>query len=242
MPGQELSPARLLTQGAQHSLPLVLAAVPFGILYGVLAKAAGMSDLAIMGMSALVFAGSAQFIAVSMLGAAAAWPAILLATFFVNLRHMLYAATLVPHTRHMRSTIRAKLAFWLTDETFAVVSGWLRNNKEGKGLYWYYTGSALLMYSNWLLCSWIGLTLGQNLPGMTDLGLEVAMIVAFVGIIAPAMISRPMWTAGVTAGLCAIFTLDWPYQSGLIVSSIIGVVLGLILEKLETGRRSSSHE
>ncbi|WP_354008135.1 hypothetical protein [Endozoicomonas lisbonensis] len=55
---------------------------------------------------------------------------------------MLYAATLVPHTRHMRSSIRAKLAFWLTDETFAVVSGWLRNNKEGKGLYWYYTGSA----------------------------------------------------------------------------------------------------
>ncbi|MET4693130.1 AzlC family ABC transporter permease [Endozoicomonas lisbonensis] len=82
MPDQALSPARLLLQGTQHSLPLILAAVPFGILYGVLAKAAGMSDLAIMGMSALVFAGSAQFIAVSMLGAAAAWPAILLATFF----------------------------------------------------------------------------------------------------------------------------------------------------------------
>lgn len=98
------------------------------------------------------------------------------------------------------------------------------------------------MYSNWLLCSWIGLTLGENLPGMTDLGLEVAMIVAFVGIIAPALISKPMWAAAIIAGLCAIVTIDWPYQSGLIISSVIGVICGLVLENLNAGKRGNRHE
>ncbi|MGI9275772.1 MAG: AzlC family ABC transporter permease, partial [Endozoicomonas sp.] len=187
MTGIKASSVRLLFQGARDTIPLILAAIPFGILYGVLAKAGGLSDWATMGMSALVFAGSAQFIAVSMLGASAALPAILLATFFVNLRHMLYAATLVPHVRHLPGFVRAKMAFWLTDETFAVVSDWLRRNEDREDFHWYYIGSALLMYSNWLLCTWIGLTLGQNLPGMSQWGLEVAMIVAFVGIIAPAL-------------------------------------------------------
>ncbi|MGI9275388.1 MAG: AzlC family ABC transporter permease, partial [Endozoicomonas sp.] len=84
--------------------------------------------------------------------------------------------------------------------------------------------------SNWLLCTWIGLTLGQNLPGMSQWGLEVAMIVAFVGIIAPALTSAPMWAAAAAASVCAIVSHDWPHQSGLILSSVIGVATGLLLE------------
>ena len=107
------SPSHLLLRGARDTLPLILAAIPFAILYGALAKASGLSSFATMGMSILVFAGSAQFIAVSMLAAAVAWPAILMATFFVNLRHMLYSATLVPHARQFPGIARALMAFWL---------------------------------------------------------------------------------------------------------------------------------
>ena len=232
MSDQLISPWRLVRQGAIDTLPLILAAVPFGILYGVLAKAGGLSSWATMGMSLLVFAGSAQFIAVSMIAASVAWPTILLTTFFVNLRHMLYSATLAPHVTQYSSFIRARMAFWLTDETFAVVANWLRNNENKEGLQWYYFGSGLLMYGNWLLCTWIGVTLGQSLPGMENWGLEVAMIVAFVGIIAPALNNLPMIITALTASACAVLTWGWPNQSGLILSAIIGVIAGVVSEKV----------
>ena len=232
MSKKNLSGMRLFSQGAIDTLPLILAAVPFGILYGVLAKASGLSAWATMGMSLLVYAGSAQFIAVGMLAASVAWPAILLTTFFVNLRHILYAATLVPYVRHWPNRLRAPAAFWLTDESFAVVSNWLRKNPEQSGMPWYYFGSGVLMYVNWLLCSWVGLTLGESLPGLDSLGLEVAMIVAFVGIIAPALIGLPMILTAVSASLCGIFTWGWPNQSGLMVSALMGVIVGVIAEKV----------
>ena len=231
MTNSQASPRQLVRQGAMDTLPLILAAVPFGMLYGVLAKASGLSSWATMGMSVLVFAGSAQFIAVSMIAASVAWPAILLTTFFVNLRHMLYSATLVPHVAQYSNLIRARMAFWLTDETFAVVANWLRNNENKEGLQWYYLGSGLLMYGNWLLCTWVGLTLGQSLPGMENWGLEVAMVVAFVGIIAPALNNLPMIITALIASTSAVLTWGWPNQSGLILSAIIGVIAGVVSEK-----------
>ena len=116
-------------------------------------------------------------------------------------------------------------------KTFAVASDWLRKHQNKEGFYWYYVGSGLLMYSNWLLCTFIGIALGDSLPGMSQWGLEVAMIVAFIGIIAPALQSAPMWAAAAAAGAFAIISLDWPHQSGLILSSLAGVITGLAVEK-----------
>ena len=239
MSSEPVRPSRLFLQGARDTLPLILAAVPFSILYGVLAKASGLSAWATIGMSVLVFAGSSQFIAITMLASAVAWPAILLTTFFVNLRHLLYAAALVPHVRHLPGLVKAKIAFWLTDETFAVVSDWLRKNRNQPGLEWYYFGSGLLMYSNWIFCTWIGMTLGQSLPGMESWGLEVAMIVAFVGIIAPALNSAPMWICAATASVSAMLTWGWPNQSGLILSGLTGVIAAVIMEIVKDSRARS---
>ncbi|MCL6270371.1 AzlC family ABC transporter permease [Sansalvadorimonas sp. 2012CJ34-2] len=237
MSSDSVQPVQKMFLGARDTLPLILAAVPFGILYGVLAKASGLSAWATIGMSVLVFAGSSQFIAVTMLASAVAWPAILLTTFFVNLRHMLYAAALVPHVRHLPELVKAKMAFWLTDETFAVVSDWLRKNSDEPGLEWYYFGSGLLMYGNWILCTFIGLTLGQSLPGMESWGLEVAMIVAFVGIVAPALTNPPMWACAAAASVCAVLTWGWSNQSGLIISGLVGVAAGVVMEKLEENKK-----
>lgn len=236
MDQSRISPARLVLLGARDTLPLILAAIPFAILFGVLAQSAGLSSWATLGMSMLVFAGSAQFVAITMLAAAAAWPAILLATFFVNLRHMLYSITLIPHVSRYPNILRALMGFWLTDETFAVVSDWLRRNKDQEGFHWYYIGSGLLMYSNWAFCTFIGITLGETLPGMTEWGLEVAMIVAFTGIIAPALTTAPMWASAAAAGVFAIVSYDWPHQSGLILSSIVGVIAALIIESMRKAR------
>ena len=106
--------------GVRDTLPLLLGAFPFGMIYGALAIASGLSPAATMTMSALVFAGSSQFIAVGLVAAQTPVAIIIATTLIVNLRHMLYSATLLPHLKQLPQRWRVPLAFWLTDETFAV--------------------------------------------------------------------------------------------------------------------------
>ena len=115
--------------GARDTLPLVIGAIPFGIIFGTLSGSAGLSAVATMGMSLLVFAGSAQFIAMGLVAAGTIWPMVILATFVVNFRHLLYTATLLPYLKRLSHRWQMLLAFGLTDETFVVaVQRWNRSD------------------------------------------------------------------------------------------------------------------
>ena len=127
-------------QGAYDTSPLILAAVPFGLIYGALAISVGLSPLETISMSLFVFAGSSQFIAISLLSTTAAMPVILLAVFFVNLRHMLYAINLMPHVSNFSQKIRISMAFLLTDETFAVVCSRVEKKYNKIEIQFYYFG------------------------------------------------------------------------------------------------------
>ena len=102
-------------QGARDMLPMLLGAIPFGIIFGSLAGAAGLSPWQTVGMSLLVFAGSAQFIAISLLGGGATLAVLWLTTFVVNLRHALYSASLQPYVRHLPKRWRMPLVDPLSD-------------------------------------------------------------------------------------------------------------------------------
>lgn len=225
------SKRQTLLFGARDTLPLVIAAMPFGIVYGAMAQSAGLSLWATLGMSAFVFAGSAQFIAVTLLASSAALPVILLTVFVVNARHLLYSASLMPHATRLPQWFRVPMAFWLTDETFAVVSNRLAQQPPRSELPWYYLGSALFMYGNWLVCTGIGVVLGDRIPNLTHWGLDVAMIVAFIGIVVPALRHRAHWACALVAGVSALVTHDWPNQTGLLFSSVLAIVVGAGLEK-----------
>ena len=100
-----------LLRGARDTVPMLIGALPFGLIFGTLAVASGLSLPATLLMSALVFAGSAQFIAVSLVASGAGLVVLLLTTFIVNLRHMLYSASLMSHVRHLPQRWKIPLAF-----------------------------------------------------------------------------------------------------------------------------------
>lgn len=189
--------------GVLETLPLVVAAFPFGIVFGALAQSTGLSFASTLGMSAIVFSGASQFIAVTLLLGATALPVIVATVFIVNLRQMLYSANLMHQVEHWPQPLRALLAFWLTDETFAVVSDRLNRHPGKRGLRWFYLGSALFMYTFWLIATLLGYTLGEKIPGLADWGLDVAMIVAFVGIVTPALKQRADWACAATHSSCS---------------------------------------
>src|SRR3972149_9600486 len=104
-----------LLAGARDTFPLLVGAWPFGIIFGALAVTSGFSPWGAAAMSAFVFAGSAQFIAVGLSAASTPAAGIILPTFIVNLRHMLYSATLAPHLNKLPRAWLIPLGFWLTD-------------------------------------------------------------------------------------------------------------------------------
>ena len=215
-------------RGACDTLPLIVAAIPFGIVYGALAQSAGLSVWATQAMSLFVFAGASQFVA-ALLYDSTLIPVIIVTVFVVNLRHMLYSASLMSHITAVPHRTRLPMAFLLTDETYAVVASRLRSAQASEHWVAYYFGSAVLMYTNWQLCTWIGIVLGQSLPDLTRWGLDVAMVVAFVGIVVPLLHNRAHWACAITATVAALLTYHWPHQTGLLFSSFMAITVGVIL-------------
>ena len=215
--------------GARDTTPLIIAAAPFGLVYGALAINQGLSTALVMAMSVFVFAGASQFVTIALLASATAFPVILATVFIVNLRHMLYAASLMPQLAKVSTWLRIPMAFWLTDETFATVSNRISQVKDDKHFTAYYLGSAIFMYGSWIFFSWVGMTLGQEIPDIKSWGLDVAMVIAFVTIVVPLLKNYADWACALTAGVSAILTYHWPHQTGLLFSSFIAIAVGVAL-------------
>jgi 4-azaleucine resistance transporter AzlC len=210
---------------------MLLGAAPFGLIFGTLAGPSGLSPVAAMAMSLFVFAGSSQFIALTLLGTGAGMAVILFTTFVVNLRHALYSATLLPHVAGLRQRWRIPLAFGLTDETFAVAQLRYGAPDDSPFKHWYHLGSFLAMYANWFAWTTAGILLGRTLPNLEHLGLEFAMAATFTGIVVPMLRSRPMLGAALGAAAVALAGRGLPYKLGLMLAALAGVVIGLLLEK-----------
>ncbi|WP_417663057.1 AzlC family ABC transporter permease [Pseudomonas sp.] len=218
-------------QGVRDMLPMLLGAMPFGIIYGSLAVASGLSPWQTLAMSVFVFAGSAQFIAISLLSSGVGITVLLLTTLVVNLRHALYSASLQPFVRHLPARWRMSLAFWLTDEAFAVVQHRYALRDESPNKHWYFLGASLAMYSNWLLCTVIGLVFGQSVPNLAEWGLDFAMLATFIGIVVPMLRNRPQVAAALVAAAVALVCHELPYKLGLMAAAFSGIVVGVILER-----------
>ena len=216
--------------GVKDTTPLVLAAMPFGLVFGALGQANQLPEWLILGMSVFVFAGASQFIAVSLMATAAAPWVIILTVFIVNLRHMLYAISLLPLVKGLSFRSRSLMSFPLTDETFAVVINRMRPPVAPEQFKAYYIGSAVFMYLNWILCTWVGMLAGQQLPQVTEFGLDVAMVVAFVAIVVPQLNLPSKWLCAKVAGVLAVLTFHWPHKTGLLFSSLIAIACGVWAE------------
>lgn len=216
--------------GVRDTLPMMFGAAPFGLIFGTLAAPSSLSPGGALGMSLVVFAGSSQFIALSLIAGQAGLAVIVLTTLVVNLRHALYSASLLPYVARLNQAWRAALAFWLTDETFAVVLQRYGAADESPYKHWYHFGSSISMYVNWFTWTLTGILLGQSVPQLQRLGLEFAMAATFTSIVVPLLRTRPMVGAALVAAVMALAGRNLPYKLGLMLAALAGVVTGLLLE------------
>jgi 4-azaleucine resistance transporter AzlC len=224
--------------GARDTIPMMVGAAPFGVIFGTLVTASPLSLWHGQLMSLAVFAGSAQFIAVGLIAGHASFAVIWATTLIVNLRHILYSATLAPYVAHLPARWRWTLGALMTDEVFAVVYAHYQKRPAGQTGPYYFLGSGVAMYLNWQLWTLAGLLFGAAFPGLQSLGLDFAMVATFIAIVVPQLVAMRFVAASLAAGVLSFAWQGWPYKLGLLAAVLAGVAVGMILTMIETRPRT----
>jgi len=222
------SPRGELLAGVRAELPILFGVIPFGLIYGVVAVSAGLPPVLAYAMSCVVFAGSAQFIGARLIGAGVPGVVIVLTTFVVNLRHMLYSASLAPHLRHLSRGWKWLLAYLLTDEAYAVTILHYDRPANLANKHWFYLGAGLTLWSCWQVSTAAGVFLGAQVPA--SWGLDFTLAVSFIGLVVTALRDRAAVAAAVAAGVTAALAHPLEYRLGLLVAALVGILVGMAVE------------
>jgi predicted branched-subunit amino acid permease len=166
---------------------------------------------------------------------------IVLTTFVVNLRHALYATSLGPYLKRLPRRWLLPLAFWLTDETYAVTIRRYQQDPENPFRQWYQLGSSVSMYLNWQFWTAVGLFAGTKLAGLAEWGLDFAMAVTFIGIVVPLVRSLPMLLCALVAGVAAVLLKGLPSNLGLLAAALAAMAAGTIAEALKRPKAGATH-
>jgi 4-azaleucine resistance transporter AzlC len=214
--------------GVRAEIPLLVGVFPFGMIYGTLALSAGLSPAAAQSMSWIVFAGSSQFIAAQLLHESVPAAVIVLTIGIVNLRHMLYSASVAPYVERLSPRWKALLAYLLTDEAYAVVI----TNYQKEGLqpfsHLFFLGAGLTLWSCWQISTAAGLLLGTVIPESWPL--DFALPVTFIALLMPVLKDRAAVAAALTGGAVAVVANGLPYRLGLIAAALVGIAAGILVE------------
>jgi 4-azaleucine resistance transporter AzlC len=218
--------AESVRRGSAAAWPICLGYVPIGLAFGVLAQKTGLHPIEIGMMSLLVFAGSSQFIAVSMLASGASAISIVATTFMVNLRHLLMSSSLAVFLVGRGRAILSLFAYGITDESYAVNLGRFRSGDWGLGdaLALNHTANAA-----WLLSTVAGGYGGKFIPPGA-FGIEFALTAMFICLLVFQLQDlRSVATAAAAGILAVLFSILIPGNLYIILASVAAASIGLIV-------------
>ena len=240
-PGPDSPPVRAcFWRGALHAVPFLLGLVPFALVFGVMARAAGFDLVQVNAMSILVLAGASQLTIVELVQQQAPTLIVILSALAVNLRMAMYSASLAPWLGRASPRARAAVAYGLVDQCFVLS---LTEYERAPSLTMaqrlaYFTGTALVMVVPWIVLSHLGAVLGRALP-VAEWGLDIAVPVMFIAMVAPSLRSIPHLVAA-SVSVALALALHWlPAGLGLLVAAPFAMVAGAATEQRLNRRRAA---
>lgn len=208
--------------GAKRISPILLGVAPFGLVSGVAAVNVGLSPIEAMGMSVFIYAGASQLAAIDLLGQDAALGVIVLTIFVVNVRIVMYSASIAPHLQDLSKGWRSFVAYFLTDHVYALAI--TTADDEDVSIKWYMLGLGVTMWLVWQLCTLLGIVLGTTVPD--GWGLDFVIPLTFLAILVPELKSRIKIGTAALAGGVAVAGAGLPMNLGLVVGTVFGVLFG----------------
>jgi 4-azaleucine resistance transporter AzlC len=219
------SPSRWarFARGVRLGLPILLGYAPVGATFGVLARKTGFSSLQAVVCSATALAGAGQFIALSVLAAGGGVLAVLAATTVVNLRYVLFGATVAPLFGRAAGALRPLLAFTLTDETFAVNTTDARTSGADPVSA---LGVGAIAWVGWVGGTALGALASASIPDPTRFGAEFAMPAMFTALLVGQIESRSHAVAAAIAAVLALASAALlPGTWGITVGAVVGAAI-----------------
>ncbi len=223
------SAKQMFWAGIRAEIPLLIGVLPFGLIYGALATGAGLSAGEAQAMSTILFAGSAQFITAEMVAHATPAMVMVLIIAVVNLRHLLYSASIAPYVQNLPTRWKALLAYLLTDEAYATTILYYKQNGATPLGHWFFFGSGLALWSTWQVSTALGIFLGAAIP--ESWSLDFALPVTFIAMLTPMLKGKPVIAAALSAGITALVAYALPFKLGLILAAVVGIGVGSLLEE-----------
>jgi predicted branched-subunit amino acid permease len=232
--------------GIRAELPIMFGVFPFGMIFGVLALDAGLTPWEAMAMAMMVLAGSSLMVAMPLVKAGTPYLIVIVTMAVVNLRHLLYSASIAPYLQHLRPAWKWLLGYLLTDEAYAVsVIHYQETERELIDLYkqagqaktvvmpvdqrhYFFLGAGLTLWVAWNLSSLMGILLGTVIPDGLSLGFALSL--TFIALMVPSLKDRAGVAAALSAGLASLAAAGLPYRLGLLVGAVVGVCVGMLAE------------
>ena len=228
------SPVTEARAGILAILPAVFAVVPFALLLGARAAEQGLSTLEVGLMSALVFAGSAQFIAIDTWSQPVPWLLLTLTTLLVNLRHVLMGASLAGKLNGFPGAARPLATLFMADEVWALAE---RRALETVLSPAYYAALAAMLYCNWVVWTIVGAVLGAALERPEAYGFDFAFTAIFIGLLSGFWRgSQTAWVLAASSGGAVLTKLAVAGPWYILAGAASGIVAAAALDGWERDR------
>ena len=226
-------------EGIRDMSPMLLGIVPFGIVCGVGAIAAGASPVAALAMSMIMFSGAAQIIDTQLLAADAPFGVIVLSCLVVSLRLLMYSAAMAPYLRRLDYRWRNVLSYVLTDQAFAGAIQRFRTSDDLAANASYFLGTGVLLWSVWQVSTIVGIVAGQVIPASWQLDFVVPL--CFIAVLVPLLRDRVSILVFAVAAIAVVVLDAMPLRLSMICGGLLAIGAGVLADEMTSraARRKS---
>lgn len=230
--------------GAVAVAPIALGVIPFGLIAGAAAVERGLTTLDAVAFSLGVFAGAAQLAAIEVLGTGGSVAVAIVTALVINLRMMMYSASLSPWLAPEPRSRRLPAAYLLTDQAYGVALARYTDPDAGElpvaGRLPFYVGAGATLWVTWQACTIIGAAVGGSIPDAVPLGFAIPLV--FLTLLPPAVTDRATAIAAVVGALVATVGAHWPANLGMLAGALSGVVAGTTVALWSSARDRAGAE
>ena len=221
---------RTIRDGISQAAPMLLGVVPFGLVAGAAPLAAGMSAVDAVSMSVIIFGGSSQLAMTEVFDDGGGVAIMVITAITINLRTLLYSASLAPGLAHEPLRRRLLAAYFLVDQSYALsVARWDGTDDRRERLP-YYLAVSLTLALFWIAATVVGAVVGGSVPD--DVPLEFAVPLVFLVLLVPVLERWPSLVAAVVGGVGAVVAAELgASQLGVVIGGLLGIVAGTVADQ-----------
>ncbi len=220
---------KVYREGLKMGMPTLFGIAAWGLVVGVAMVKTHLTVMQALGMTLLVFAGSAQLASLPLMAVGAPIWVIFATALVVNLRFVIFSALLAPHFAHLPWHKRFILGYTAGDLTVALFLQRFPSDTPALGKVSYLKGLLYPNWTAWQIGSIAGIFIGSQIPSQWGLGFAGTLAIVCVAI--PLITNRVVLSGVIVAGVVAVWAYHWPFKLGILAAVIAGMLVAMAVQE-----------